>query len=145
DPVPTRRHDGIIAGPAPGERQQFGVDHSDVIVVGGGVMGSAAAWWLARRGRTVTLVEQYGPGHRRGSSHGGSRIFRFAYPDADYVRMARAALPLWRELEEDAGVRLLETTGGIDMGPTAAVEAVAQGLAAGGASFEWLAPVEASA
>ena len=37
-----------------------------VAVVGGGVMGSAAAWQLAVRGHRVVLVEQYGPGHTRG-------------------------------------------------------------------------------
>ena len=77
-------------------------------------MGSAAAWWLARRGRQVVLLERFEQGHIRGSSHGGSRIFRFAYPDPDYVRLAQAALPLWRELEADAGRSLVETTGGID-------------------------------
>ncbi len=37
-----------------------------VAVIGGGVMGSAAAWQLAVRGHRVVLVEQYGPGHTRG-------------------------------------------------------------------------------
>ena len=34
---------------------------TDVVVVGGGVMGSAAAWALARRGVGVVLLEQLGP------------------------------------------------------------------------------------
>src|SRR3954453_20051425 len=77
----------------------------DVIVVGAGAMGSATAWWLARRGVEVVLLEQFEPGHTRGSSHGGTRIFRLAYYDPFYVRMAQATLPLWRELEDDAGER----------------------------------------
>ncbi len=88
----------------------------DVIVIGAGAMGSAAAWSLARRGRDVVLIEQYGQGHLRGSSHGGTRIFRLAYPNPLYINMAKAALPLWRELEDDAGRTLLETTGGVDHG-----------------------------
>jgi glycine/D-amino acid oxidase-like deaminating enzyme len=48
----------------------------DVIVVGAGVMGSAAAYQLAKDGRQVLLLEQFQIGHTRGSSHGGSRITR---------------------------------------------------------------------
>ncbi|NYJ08428.1 FAD-dependent oxidoreductase [Petropleomorpha daqingensis] len=35
---------------------------TDVVVVGGGVLGSAAAWALARRGAGVVLLERLGPG-----------------------------------------------------------------------------------
>ena len=49
---------------------------ADVVVVGGGAVGAAAVWQLARRGAEVVLLEQYRPGHRRGASHGTSRAFR---------------------------------------------------------------------
>jgi len=51
----------------------------DVIVVGLGGMGSAAAYHLAARGRRVLGLERFGPAHNLGSSHGGSRIYRQAY------------------------------------------------------------------
>ena len=63
----------------------------DVVVVGGGAMGSATAWQLARRGADVILLEQFGPGHTRGSSHGSSRIVRLSYADPFYVDLAAAA------------------------------------------------------
>ncbi len=93
-----------------------------VAVVGGGVMGAATAWRLRARGVDVTLYEQFGPGHVRGSSHGGSRIFRFAYDVPEYVAMAKAALEGWRELEAEAGVPLLDITGGVDHGPAEEIE-----------------------
>src|SRR3989440_458075 len=99
-------------------------------------MGSAAAWWLARRGRSVVLVDQFGAGHVRGGSHGSSRIFRLAYPEPDYVRLAQAALPLWRELEDDAAVELLTTTGGVDHGHEASVRAIASALEVSGVKAE---------
>jgi sarcosine oxidase len=111
---------------------------TDVLVLGGGAMGAATAWWLAREGREVVVLERFAPGHTRGSSHGASRIFRFAYPLPRYVRMATVALPLWRELEADAGVRLLETTGGIDHGDDVGVQAVAEALDRIGVPFEFL-------
>ena len=63
----------------------------DAIVVGGGVMGASTAWWLARRGVSTVVLEQFEPEHTRGSSHGGSRIFRLAYPEPFWVGLARAA------------------------------------------------------
>lgn len=75
----------------------------DAVVVGGGIMGTATAWWLARRGRSVTVLEQFGPGHSRGSSHGGSRIFRLAYPEPFWIDLARAARDDWRDLETETG------------------------------------------
>lgn len=107
-------------------------------------MGLSAAWWLARRGRDVVVLEQFGLGHVRGSSHGGSRVFRFAYPDVGYVRMAQTALPLWRGLEEDCGAALLDTTGGIDHGAGPGVDAVAAALDVAGARFDWLTPEDAT-
>lgn len=89
----------------------------DVIVIGGGIMGAATAEALARRGQRVLLIEQFAPGHTHGSSHGDGRIFRFAYPQAIYVRMMLLAHPAWAELGERAGRPLIQTTGGWDCGP----------------------------
>lgn len=89
---------------------------ADVVVVGGGVMGAATAWQLAGRGADVVVVEQFEAGHRRGSSHGGSRIFRFAYADPWFVRLAQRAEQLWGEASAEAGEPLLEVTGGVDFG-----------------------------
>lgn len=108
-------------------------------------MGSAAAWWLARRGRDVVLLEQYEQGHTRGSSHGGSRIFRLAYDRPDYVAMAQEALPLWRELEDDAGQPLLLTTGGVDHGPAERLRPLVDALAVHRAAVEWMSPADAGA
>jgi monomeric sarcosine oxidase len=110
----------------------------DVAIIGGGVMGAATAWRLAHRGRDVLLLEQFELGHDRGSSHGVTRVFRFAYGDPIYVRMAQSSLPLWRELERDAGESLLEMTGGIDIGPAERLEPVTRALDACGASYEMI-------
>ncbi|MBA2282262.1 MAG: FAD-dependent oxidoreductase, partial [Acidimicrobiia bacterium] len=116
----------------------------DAVVVGAGAVGASTAWWLARRGRHVVVVEQFDRGHARGSSHGATRIFRFAYPDPTYVRLAQAALPLWRELEAEAGRTLLEVTGAVDHGDLAAIEATAEALRACGARHEVLTPAAAA-
>ena len=91
---------------------------TDVVVVGLGAMGSMALWRLAQRGVRVVGAEQFAPGHTRGSSHGGSRIFRVAvFEGAAYVPVAQLAHRLWRELEHDSGEELLISTGALMFGP----------------------------
>jgi sarcosine oxidase len=84
-------------------------------VVGAGINGCAAAWALRRRGADVTLVDQFEPGHTRGSSHGRSRIFRLAYPEQHWVELAEQALSGWRELEQETGTTLLELYGLVEL------------------------------
>lgn len=87
----------------------------DLVVVGGGIMGSMTAWRATRRGLRVALVEQFRPGHARGSSHGCSRIFRYNYPEPDYVRWMGGAFPLWHALEDEFGEKLLHGCGCLDL------------------------------
>jgi sarcosine oxidase len=90
----------------------------DAIIVGLGAMGSAAAFHLASRGRRVIGLDQFGPVHDRGSSHGRSRVIRLAYfEDPAYVPLLRRAYDLWGALERDTDSLLLTITGGLMIGP----------------------------
>lgn len=115
---------------------------ADIVVIGAGITGVATARALAQAGRGVILVEQFGLGHERGSSHGASRIFRLSYPDPHYVRLARGALQSWRELEAECGEQLIVQTGGLDFGPVAAENARA--LSACGVRHELLTGAQVS-
>ncbi|MDP8957331.1 MAG: FAD-dependent oxidoreductase [Actinomycetota bacterium] len=116
---------------------------AEFAVVGAGVMGAATAWALSKRGADVVLFEQFEMGHRRGSSHGRSRVFRFSYEDAMYVRMAMDSVPLWREIESESGAPLLTILGSLDFGGdlTPNIHALQQC----GASLEVIEPDEATA
>lgn len=100
-------------------------------------MGLAAAAAIARRGHDVVVHEQFELDHVHGSSHGRSRIFRLAYPDAEWVALAREAFVAWRELERDTGQQLLVLDGLLVLG-----EMSAESLAAGGVPFEVVEPEE---
>jgi sarcosine oxidase len=70
----------------------------DVAVVGAGVFGVWTAYQLKRTGRSVLLLDAYGPGNSRASSGGESRIMRLGYgPDEIYTRSAQRSLQLWQE------------------------------------------------
>ena len=112
------------------------VRDADIVVVGAGVVGAATARALAGTFAEVVLLEQFEVGHSRGSSHGTSRIFRLNYPDARYVRMAKAAQAAWTELERERDVRLLVPSGSLDLGPVA--EKTTRALAACGVRYETL-------
>ncbi|MDQ0374782.1 N-methyl-L-tryptophan oxidase [Cellulomonas humilata] len=121
-------------------------EHVDHVVVGGGVMGAAAAWQLARRGRQVVLLERFGRGHTWGASHGASRIYRNTYARAEYLDLVQEAFDLWRVLEDEAPAvgELLTITGGVSQGSVASRQ-VADAFVARGIPHEWLSAAEAHA
>jgi monomeric sarcosine oxidase len=110
---------------------------AEVVVVGAGIMGSATARALARAGRDVLLVEQFRLGHTHGSSHGRSRIVRLAYPELEFVELAKEAFVGWRELEQESGAELLELNGLLELveDPT---KSTSDALDAAGAEYELL-------
>ena len=70
----------------------------DVAVIGAGVFGAWTAYQLCRGGKTVALLDAYGPANSRASSSGESRIIRMGYgPDEIYTRSAMRSLALWKD------------------------------------------------
>src|SRR5262249_45198900 len=95
-----------------------GMAKYDAIVVGLGIMGTAALSTLARRGARVLGIERFAPGHDKGSSHGETRVIRLGYFEhPSYVPLLRSAYELWRELEAASGQELLRVTGIAEIGP----------------------------
>lgn len=88
----------------------------DVIVLGAGAMGSAAAYYLAKARQRVLLLEQFELNHQKGSSYGYSRVIRYMYDlHPIYSNLMRAAYQLWFALESEAGEKLYVKTGGLDI------------------------------
>jgi sarcosine oxidase len=100
--------------------------HTDLVIIGGGIMGCATAHAASRAGMRVTLLEQFSIGRARGSSHGPSRVIRLARDGTDYVALARASYTGWRALEAAAGRPSPQTMVGVYFGPpgTEAIEGI---------------------
>lgn len=91
----------------------------DVIVLGLGIHGAAATYELASRGMRVTAIEQFAPGHTRGSSHGATRMIRRAYPHPDWNDLVADAYRGWERWERRSGRRFVHRTGGLYAHPGA--------------------------
>lgn len=91
---------------------------ADVIVIGLGGVGSAAAWHLAHSGLRVLGFDRFDPPHDHGSSHGQSRVIRKAYFEhPNYVPLLQAAYLAWNELEQASAQSLYFPVGLLEVGP----------------------------
>ncbi|CAA9553492.1 MAG: hypothetical protein AVDCRST_MAG49-2041 [uncultured Thermomicrobiales bacterium] len=113
----------------------------EVIVLGGGTMGSGAAWELGKRGVRALVLEQFGHVHALGSHGGQTRIIRHAYAESPtYVPIVRRADDLWVALEAETGTKLLHRIGCLDLAAPGYDHARAARRSAEewGSPFEWL-------
>ncbi|SNB52627.1 sarcosine oxidase [Arboricoccus pini] len=112
---------------------------ADVIVIGLGAMGSAAAFQLAKSGQRVIGIDRHAPPHDQGSSHGETRISRQAIGEgAAYVPLVLRSHEIWREIEEETRQSLLLTCGALVLSPR-------QGAAAHHGKSDFLLQTAASA
>ena len=90
----------------------------NTIVIGVGTMGSAACYYLARRGQRVLGLERFDIPHDMGAHHGFTRIIRLPYYEhPSYVMLLKRAYELWRDIQGRYGQPLLYTNGSLDIGP----------------------------
>lgn len=91
--------------------------HADVIILGAGTMGTAAAWALARRGVDVIAIDRFTHYNTMGSHGGNTRIFRHCYFEGErYVPWALEADKLFTELQDRTGLEIQLRVGCLDIG-----------------------------
>jgi len=90
------------------------METADILVVGLGAMGSAAAYQAAKSGARVIGIDRFAPPHAHGSTHGESRITREAVGEGEvYVPFAQRSHRIWREIEAETGESLFLACGGL--------------------------------
>lgn len=84
----------------------------DVIVVGGGAIGSAAGYYLGKTGLETLMIDMYTPPHSKGSHHGETRLIRHASAEGtQYVPLVLRAQELWSDLEKQSNEKLFYPSG----------------------------------
>ncbi|MGN7967584.1 FAD-dependent oxidoreductase [Microbacterium sp. 22179] len=121
----------------------MGADAAAVVVVGGGVMGLATAWELARRGKRPVVLERFARGHREGASHGATRNFNNAYDEEHYLDLLVRAREGWDSLGDVGGAPLLRLHGLVTHGDVD-LRRIHERLAARGIPAEVLSAREAT-
>jgi len=104
---------------------------TDVLVVGGGLTGAATAYFLAREGVDVLLIEQFelntqASGANAGSIHAQIAHEPFVEQGEDWARVYAPTIPLmmasidlWSELQREIGPDLgVQITGGLIVAET---------------------------
>ncbi|MBC8731251.1 NAD(P)/FAD-dependent oxidoreductase [Paraburkholderia sp. UCT2] len=84
--------------------------HADVVIAGAGIMGCAAAYYLARRGLSVAVLDK-----SRIAGQQSSRAWGFVRQqgrEAAEVPLMMASIPLWKELERELNFDLEWRQGG---------------------------------
>ncbi len=120
----------------------------DVIVLGGGTMGTAAALALGRRGLRTLVLEQFTTPSALASHSGRTRIIRQAYFESPaYVPMVQQADRMWVEIGHEVGRTLLHRTGGLDISSpgTSQAESAARSAAEWEVPYEMLTGAEVNA
>ncbi|WP_402840681.1 FAD-dependent oxidoreductase [Microbacterium sp. GXS0129] len=116
-----------------------------IVVVGGGVMGLATGWALARAGARPIVLERFARGHHHGASHGRTRNFNDAYSRDEYLDLLVRARELWALLSAGLDQPLIRAHGLVNHGPLDRLLPVQRAHAGRGIRSRLLDPAEAGA
>jgi glycine/D-amino acid oxidase-like deaminating enzyme len=107
-------------------RRRQGLDgDSDLLVIGGGVMGLFTAYHASERSGRVVVLERGRIGDPMTASYGRTRSFRNDYLDATYARLAHEAFRLWGEFEERTATNVLVRCGCLNIAKLAVTPSLA--------------------
>ena len=95
------------------------MENYDVIVIGGGPMGLAAAAELSGSEYQTLLIEQFNFINQKGSSAGLSRQFRVQYAQKYMAELALQSVPFWNELQSTTEDVLIDRVGSLWFGDPA--------------------------
>ena len=83
----------------------------DIIIIGGGAVGLASAYYAAQAKKQTIVLEQYDFFNDKCSSGGVSRQFRLQYNEKELTQLVLDSIPLWQELQSHSDEQLLDRVG----------------------------------
>ena len=91
-------------------------NHYDIIIVGGGAVGLAAAYHACKDNVRILLLEQYDFRNQLSSSGGATRQFRLQYAEDYMARLVQQSIPFWDELQSHTRETLRTQVGSVWFG-----------------------------
>ncbi|GMT07865.1 hypothetical protein PENTCL1PPCAC_30039, partial [Pristionchus entomophagus] len=110
----------------------------DVVVIGSGIFGTCAAYHAAKQGLRTLKIDQHSFGHRKGSSHGSSRIIRYAHSNPAWIPIVKDTYEQIAELEKIRDEKLWLNTGLVWMGSEEYVNKLGKTIGDAGCNHEIL-------
>ncbi len=99
---PNKQGAGIEERQRPDRRSGImSMDSADIVVIGGGVSGLSSAYFLAKAGKDVVVVEKGFVGGEASGRNGGMITERT--DDPDLIPLAVESLKLWATLDDELG------------------------------------------
>lgn len=90
---------------------------AEVVVIGGGTMGSMITWRLSAQGHKVICIEADNVAHSRSAVAGDSRLFRRSYRgEIELDGILSIAEQQWKDLNSAAGEDIFVNCGGLYIG-----------------------------
>lgn len=87
--------------------------HVDVAIIGGGIIGCSIAYYLAKAGLTVGLVERDNLAQGTTQAAGGMLGAHSEYINDGFYAFARESQTLYKTFQQEIGIDIGYTTGGI--------------------------------
>jgi sarcosine oxidase len=100
----------------PSDSAQLTGEVSDLLVIGGGVMGLFTAYHATERFERIVVLERGRIGDPTTASFGRTRSFRNDYLDGTYAQLAHEAFDLWDEFERRTATPVLVRCGCLNLG-----------------------------
>ena len=88
------------------------IHRTEVVVVGAGAVGCSIAYWLAKRGKDVTLVEKSGPGTGSSVANFGL-VWSSAKEPHTYMELNLLSSRLWPQMLDELGEDVEYRLGGL--------------------------------
>ena len=110
---------------------------TDTVVIGAGALGVAAAWWLARAGKPVVVLEESTARQLRRAARGTAWSAHPGWPAAAERSLLDEAAGAWRALERQTGAALLTCRDALDHGTVPDPSVAGTWLDAAAAAERW--------
>ncbi|WP_340607944.1 FAD-dependent oxidoreductase [Xenorhabdus bharatensis] len=88
----------------------------DICVIGGGIIGLCTAYYAAKSGKSILLIERNTIGTQDSSSAGHVRMWRTVYDDLEHAKLSFKSGDMYHDLEKELNSKFMYMNGLLNFG-----------------------------